>query len=95
MITIISRLTAKSDKILELKQALENLIPITGKEKGCRTYHFYQGIEEKNVFFFFEVWESQKLLDQHLASAHIADFMAISKALLSKPIEMHPLNKIK
>jgi quinol monooxygenase YgiN len=95
VLTLISKITAKQDKVLELKQALENLIPLSSKEKGCRTYHFYQSNEGKNVFFFFEVWESQDHLDQHLASTHIADFITISAGLLASPIEMYPLTKIK
>ncbi|CUI16460.1 putative antibiotic biosynthesis monooxygenase [Candidatus Protochlamydia naegleriophila] len=94
MLTVIAKITARQDQVLATKEVLENLVASTLKEEGCRSYELYESIEEKNVFIFHEEWESKELLDRHLASKHIADFVERSHELLAKPVEIDLLKKV-
>jgi len=72
-IRVVARVVALADKVDELKLVLMRLIEPTRQEKGCIVYELLQNQEELTDFTFIEEWESQALLEEHLASAHIAE----------------------
>ena len=41
---------------------------------GCLEYFWSEDLETPNTFRFFECWESQELLDAHLARPHELTF---------------------
>ena len=72
MIKVIARVVALPNKIEEVKSVLMALIEPTRQEEGCITYELFQNQTDLTDFTFVEEWESQVLLDTHLASVHIA-----------------------
>lgn len=94
MLIVNAKITAKQDYILEVKKALELMVPLTLKEEGCLAYELYEAIEEKNIFIFHEKWESREFLEKHLASKHFANFAELAKKMLMKPVEIYLLKKV-
>ena len=45
-------------------------------EEGCLEYELYQKDIENSEFFLFERWETREMLDAHLKSTHMTDFIA-------------------
>ena len=45
-------------------------------ERGCLEYELYQKNIENSEFFLFERWETREMLDAHLKSTHMNDFIA-------------------
>jgi quinol monooxygenase YgiN len=70
---VVARVVALPDKIEEVKSILLGLIEPTRKEKGCIVYELLQNQANPTDFTFVEEWESQELLDAHLASVHLAE----------------------
>lgn len=70
-IRVVARLSAFPDRIDELKTLLLSLIEPTRQEAGCLQYELLQNRADPTDFTFVEEWESDALLDQHLASTHI------------------------
>ena len=43
-------------------------------EPGCIYYGFYQDMNEKTKFFFYEEWKDQESIDRHNKTQHFLDF---------------------
>lgn len=74
-LTLIAKIMAKPEKRELVKSELLKLISPTRVEKGCINYDLHQDNDNPNLFVFHENWESKALLEKHLASAHIAEYM--------------------
>ncbi len=74
LLTVIAYMRAAAGKRDELRQALEALIEPTSQEKGYVNYDLHQSLEDPDLFFFYENWESGEDLDAHLAAPHLRDF---------------------
>lgn len=84
LLTVIAFMRAAPGKRDELRQALEELIEPTKKERGYVNYDLHQGIEDPDRFFFYENWDSAADLDAHLAAPHLTAFAARIPELLDE-----------
>ena len=82
LLTVVAYMKAAPGKREELKSELEALIEPTGKEDGFVNYDLHQGVEDPDVFVFYENWESAAALDAHLATPHLVRFADIMGGLL-------------
>ncbi len=76
VLTIVANVVAKADKIEFVKAELLKLIELTRAEPGCINYNLHQDNENPAHFTFYENWTSSALLQAHLQSKHIADYVA-------------------
>ncbi len=60
LLTVIAYMRAAPGKRDELRQALESLIEPTSQEKGYVNYDLHQSLEDPDLFFFYENWESAR-----------------------------------
>lgn len=74
-LTIVARILAKEEKRALVKSELLKLIDITRAEKGCINYDLHQDHENKNLFLFYENWESRALWQVHMNNEHLAQYM--------------------
>ncbi len=84
LLTVIAYMRAAAGKRDELRQALEALIEPTSKEKGYINYDLHQGLEDPDMFLFYENWGSGADLDAHLAAPHLKEFAARIPELLDE-----------
>ena len=85
MIVIAVTYKAKPGKREEALRAAKTCAETTRREAGNIDYTFYAGIDEPDAFFLFEQWESQKVLDMHLKSEHLASFRKALGDLTAEP----------
>lgn len=74
-LTLIAKILAKAEKRELVRGELVKLIVPTRAEEGCINYDLHQDNKNPNLFIFHENWESKELLEKHLASTHIAEYM--------------------
>jgi quinol monooxygenase YgiN len=60
----------REDVLLSLAEVTE----ASRRDAGCLEYFWGEDLESPNTFRFFECWESQELLDAHLAQPHEVAF---------------------
>lgn len=85
-IRVVARVVALPDKVEAVKSILTLLIEPTRQEAGCITYELWQNYTDATDFTFVEEWESQALLNVHLASAHIAQAkLQLAGLIVSEP----------
>lgn len=94
MLTVIAKVTAKEDQIEAVKAGLQSVIAPTRKEEGCLLYELHQDIDNRNVFFFYEHWDSPLHLDKHRLTPHMAHLGETIKGLLEKHMEVSLLEKL-
>lgn len=82
-IRVVARVVALPDKVEDVKSVLLGLIEPTRQEDGCIVYELLQNQDDPTDFTFVEEWESQALLDAHLASAHLAEADAKLEGLVA------------
>ena len=75
-LTIIATIVCKKEKIEFVKSEMLKLIDKTRAEEGCNNYDLHQDNSNPAHFVFHENWESEALLEKHLESQHIADYVA-------------------
>ena len=54
--------------------SLAEVTEASRRDAGCLEYFWAEDLEAPNTFRFFECWESQELLDAHLAAPHEVAF---------------------
>ena len=79
ILTIIARIEAKKEKLDLVKIEITKLIEPTLQEEGCMQYDLHQDNENPAHFIFFEKWESKELLQAHLSSSHMKNYVAATK----------------
>jgi quinol monooxygenase YgiN len=82
-IKVVARVVALSENVEAVKRVLMSLIEPTRQEAGCISYELFQNQTDLTDFTFVEEWESQALLNTHLASVHIAQAQSQLQGLIA------------
>jgi quinol monooxygenase YgiN len=83
---VVARVIARPEKVEQVKSILTKLVEATRQEEGCITYELLQNHQDVTDFTFVEEWESQALLEAHLASAHITQAQSqLEGAIAAEP----------
>lgn len=94
MLNVIAKVTAKIDQIETVKAALESVIEPVRNEEGCLLYDLHQDIKDKNIFFFYENWDSLEHLEKHRMTPHMVKLGHQIKDLLEKHMEVNLMEKL-
>jgi len=94
LLTVVATITARPDKVQEVKDLLGAIIEPTRKEDGNITYALHQSTDDPTVFVFYEVWTSRAALDTHLGSPGLQEGLAALGALVAAPPVIVPLHRI-
>ena len=85
MITIIAMFETKPECIEDFCKLAAPCVEASRREDGNVSYSLYNGKEDKNKYFFVEVWKDEEAIAAHNASAHFQDFGGAFMPLLAKP----------
>ena len=83
-VTIVARIKAKRKYAERVKQELAGLIAPTRREQGCLTYDLYQNVDDRSLFLFHEIWESQALLEEHWKSDHLKVYRQATEEMIEE-----------
>lgn len=93
VITVVATIIAKIGHEAAVEKVLLELIPPSRKDPGFIQYDLHRDLKNPAVFIFYENWESQELLNQHLTSPHLVALEGKLTGLLEK-MEINLLEKI-
>lgn len=85
-VTIVAKVTAKTDQIEAVKAELLKMIDPTRQEQGCIEYRLHQDNDNPAVFVFYENWESLSCVEQHMNSPHFKAYVAAVGDLLADKV---------
>lgn len=83
-LTVVAKLVAKKESIEALKAELIKMIAPTRREDGCIEYRLHQDNTDPSVFIFYENWQDQACLGQHMNSLHFKQYVLATEALLAE-----------
>jgi len=92
-VLVIAKFVARAGAEDQLRTLLQGMLAPTRAEPGCELYELYEA-DTRGRFFFYERWESQAALDQHIATPHFKRLQQAGGELLSEPFEINILKKI-
>jgi quinol monooxygenase YgiN len=72
-----------TDEVLAL---LKNMVSHSRKEAGCLQYDLHRDNADENTFVFYEIWESEAILEQHNTQPYITAFIAAADKLVRAPV---------
>ena len=77
MIVVVATFRAREGREQELRTTLEGLVPVTREERGSIQYDLHVAEEDPASLLFYERWESDEALQEHLSSPHVGAVFAI------------------
>ena len=83
-ITVFAQIIANQGQSDALFKILKQLVTDTHTEAGCIEYKLHHSLDDENIFWMYEIWQSQAALDEHMASAHFQAFVAQTANLISR-----------
>jgi quinol monooxygenase YgiN len=92
-VRVIARSVARKGKEDQLRALLQGMLTPTRAESGCKLYELYES-NSGGRFYFYETWESQAALDQHVATPHFRDLEQSVRESVSEPFEVNILKGI-
>ncbi len=92
-VTVVAKVTAKSDQIETVKTELLRMIPPTRQEEGCMEYRLHQDSDNPAVFVFYENWQSPSCLEQHMRSSHFKAYVAAISDLIAEKV-VHKMTEL-
>jgi quinol monooxygenase YgiN len=85
---VLMRLTAKADKVAELRAVLLKVAGPSRKESGCHGYDVLQNDADPCDFTIVEYWADTAAVDAHLAAPHTQEAFKNGVPLLAKEPDM-------
>ena len=85
-ISVVATIRAKSGHESDVRKSFGALVAPARKEAGCLSYQLLEDKYYTGSFFTFEEWESEELLNEHLA--RIKDGLNQSKAWLQEDVRI-------
>ncbi|WP_144393896.1 putative quinol monooxygenase [Pleionea sediminis] len=92
-LTCIAKITAKEAHKETVLSELTKIISPTLEEKGCINYDMHTDNDKDNTFIFYENWESELDLNNHMESEHIKQCFEVIGDMLDS-VEISKLSKV-
>ena len=92
-VTVVAKVTAKSNAIEAVKAELIKMLAPTRQEEGCIEYRLHQDNEHPAIFIFYENWQNLTCLEQHMKSRHFQAYVAAVGDLIAEKI-VHKMTEL-
>jgi quinol monooxygenase YgiN len=87
-VLLICRFVARTGTEVQLRALLQGMLAPTRAEPGCKLYELYES-DSRGRFYLYEIWESQAVLDQHMATPHFKRLEQAGGELVREPFEIN------
>lgn len=92
-VTIVAKITARSEAIAAVQAELLKMLAPTRQEQGCIEYRLHQDNEDPAIFVFYENWENQACFEAHMNSAHFREYVAAVGDLITDKV-VHKMTEL-
>lgn len=93
-VNVVALCRAKPGRETETRETLEAVAAPTRLEPGCLRYTLHVDRAKPGDFWFYETWESQDALDQHMSCAATAVLIDRLDDLLAEPATLLTLTPL-
>jgi quinol monooxygenase YgiN len=67
----------KPEKMEDVLEAIQKVMPTVGTEEGTLEYVVYRGIQDPNMLVFYEKYRDQEAQEAHRSSAEVQAFLQV------------------
>jgi len=86
MLVVIATITVKPGMVNIFTTVFSELAEGSRKEAGCISFQLFRGLQNGELFYMVEEWESETAIQQHMNSQHYQQAMAgVGEMLLNEP----------
>lgn len=90
MVIVVAKQKVKPENTNAFLSIAQKLVEETRRsDAGCIAYDLLQDIKAPTILTFLEKWESQEVLNQHMASKHFTELFPKLNDLLEEPGEIN------
>jgi quinol monooxygenase YgiN len=93
-VVVVAIVTAREGSADAAEELLRGVIPPTHEEDGCLAFALHRDPADAQRFVLIERWASREALDRHLASDHIAAFVARLGEVRDAPTQVLVLDPV-
>ena len=79
---LIIKYVAKPQHKDALEKALRSIIEVTRKAHGCVQCDLHTSLDNRLVFFFDQLWESEESWKQYIGRKHMLEFSIRTEAMI-------------
>ena len=79
------KMKGRSEKRVEILQTINGVSEQTKQKRGCMSASSYQDINDENIFYLVEIWQTQEDMDDYLSSNLFAVLLGIKTILVETP----------
>ncbi|WP_163835624.1 putative quinol monooxygenase [Spartinivicinus ruber] len=90
---IIAKIEAFPEHAAFVKQELLKLVEPSRQDPGSVQYQLHQDNSNPALFFFYEIWENEVLFQEHMKTAHLNNYIAVTEGRI-KDFSMNELTVI-
>lgn len=91
--TVVARLRSRPGRADELRAALDELVVHSRQEPGCLDYDLHVGLDDPDLFVFYENWVDREAHHEHDRTPHIARFREVAADLLDGQPQVDALQR--
>ncbi len=88
MIILTATMKSKDGGGDDLEKIIKETAPKFLKDPGCTQYRAHRRMDDANLFFFYEEYESNEALTYHASTPHFKGMFAAMKPLLDGKAEI-------
>ena len=92
-IRVIAEAFVLAANVAAVRTVLKNMLVPTRAETGCMAYDLHEVLGDPCQFVFFEIWESDAALKDHLTTSHFQD-LERAQSLMTEPLKITKLRKL-
>jgi quinol monooxygenase YgiN len=83
-LTVVATVVAKQECVEAVKAELLKLVAPTRLEAGCLEYTLHQDIDDPCLFIFYETWENEAALADHMNSPHFRAYINAVEGMIAE-----------
>lgn len=74
MFTAITKIVAKSEASLQVKNSLKQVVEEAKCQKGSEKFVLYEATDDSNLYIIYQIWQSEEAFDAHLNSDFLKEW---------------------
>ncbi|NIA68958.1 antibiotic biosynthesis monooxygenase [Pelagibius litoralis] len=92
--SLFARIVPKPEHLEDARQAIQEIIPATRREAGCREFVLHEARDGAGHLFLYETWDDDAALEAHYAQPYTLSVFERYRDWLAEPVQITKLTRL-
>lgn len=92
--SLFARIVPKAEHFADAKQAIQEIVPETQREPGCREFILREARDGSGALFLYETWTDDAALEAHYVQPYTRAVFRRYEDWLAEPVEITKLKRL-